>query len=360
METAMTGELQWVTSRPVTDLLRYRAQSNVDFRYGPQASLASLPFEYRDLPEGFDPRTRALAQQMMRDHPGGRNDKAGLVEAAMEKLRTGGYGYSLDPGIYGVNTADEFWFDRKEGFCEHIASAFVVLMRAMGIPARVVTGYQGGERNDLDGFWVLRQADAHAWSEVWLQGKGWTRVDPTSAVAPARTGSFQRLVAPQGVFAAAMGAVNPNLAASMRAAWEALNNGWNQWVLNYTQSKQLSLLKDIGFESPSWEDLSYVLLALIVIISLIGAAWTLWDRVQHDPWLRLLERARRRARQGGLELADTSPPRQIATAITARWGDDARGLANWLLKLEAQRYARASRASLPALAREFKQLSWPH
>jgi transglutaminase-like putative cysteine protease len=86
--------------------------------------------------------------------------------------------------------ADEFWFDRRQGFCEHIASSFVVLMRALDIPARIVTGYQGGEMNSLDEYWTVRQRDAHAWAEVWQQGQGWVRVDPTAAVAPGRIGSL--------------------------------------------------------------------------------------------------------------------------------------------------------------------------
>src|SRR5215210_3056301 len=136
-----------------------------------------------------------------------------LVTAALQRLRTGGYYYTLEPGLYGEHTADEFWFDRKQGFCEHIASAFVVLMRAMSIPARVVTGYQGGDLNTVDGYWVVRQSDAHAWTEVWLETRGWVRVDPTAVVAPGRTGTFQRLSAPRGVFATAMDTVNPTLSA---------------------------------------------------------------------------------------------------------------------------------------------------
>ena len=227
------------------------------------------------------------------------------------------------------------------------------------VPARIVTGYQGGERNTVDGFWVVRQSDAHAWTEVWLTGRGWVRVDPTSAVAPGRTGSFQRLQAPRGVIATAFGTVNPNLAASMRAAWEALNNSWNQWVLNYTQSKQLDLLKNLGFQAPSWEDLAYVLLGLLVFVALCGAAWTLWERRQHDPWLRLLARTRKRLHAAGLDLPPAAPPRQIATLVTGRFGEGARSLADWLLKLEMQRYARAPEKSLAALQREFKHLAWP-
>ncbi|MDP3761021.1 MAG: DUF3488 and transglutaminase-like domain-containing protein [Ramlibacter sp.] len=358
-EAAMTSELQWVANRPVTDLLRYRVESHPDFRHGPRTSAAAVLPQYTELPDGFNPRTLALAAEIRGDPKLAGAGSAALVQAALNRLRTGNYYYTLDPGVYGAHTADEFWFDRKEGFCEHIASAFAVLMRAMDIPARVVTGYQGGERNPVDGFWVVRQSDAHAWTEVWLSGQGWVRVDPTSAVAPGRTGAFERLQPPRGAIATAIGAVTPNLAAHLRSAWEALNNGWNQWVLNYTQSRQLDLLKNLGFESPSWEDLTLVLLGLLIFVALCGAAWTLWERRQHDPWLRLLARTRKRLREAGLELPPAAPPRRIATLVTGRFGDQAQALADWLLKLEMLRYAPAPGASLAALQREFKHLPWP-
>ncbi|MBC7436691.1 MAG: DUF3488 domain-containing transglutaminase family protein [Bdellovibrionales bacterium] len=353
---AMTSELQWLTDRPVTDILRYKAESYTDFTFGsPRSALQ----EYIELPAGFNPRTAELAAKMRDDNYG--KDAIGMATAALQRLRDGGYLYTLEPGTYGENTADEFWFDRKEGFCEHIASAFVILMRNMGIPARVVTGYQGGERNGVDGFWVVRQSDAHAWAEIWQQGRGWVRVDPTAAVSPGRIGSLQRLQLPQGVIASAIGSVSPDLAASLRAGWEALNNGWNQWVLNYTQSRQLNLLKDIGFESPSWEDLSYVLIGLIVFVSLCGAAWTLWERSRHDPWLRLLWHARRELHKAGLDVPATTPPRQMANAATERFGAAAAALRDWLLRLEALRYAPPGRqaGSLASLQRDFKQLAWP-
>ena len=355
---AMSSELLWMADRPITDLVRYRAESHTVFRHGPASSAALLP-DYLELPPGFNPRTQALANELRSDPRRAGSGPAGLVDAALDRLRGGGYGYTLDPGVYGQHSADEFWFDRREGFCEHIASAFVVLMRGMGIPARVVTGYQGGERNPVDGYWVVRQSDAHAWTEVWLRGQGWVRIDPTAAVAPGRTGSFQRLQAPQGLVGAALGSVTPQLAARLRAAWEAVNNRWNQWVLNYTQSKQLDLLKGLGFQSPSWEDLSYLLLGLVVLVALSGAGWTLWDRREHDPWLRLLERTRQRLGQAGIEVAATAPPREIATLITRRFGERGRELADWLLKLEAQRYARTPATTLPALRHEFQQIAWP-
>jgi transglutaminase-like putative cysteine protease len=357
-ETVMTGELQWLANRPVTDLLRYRAESHTSFRYGPRNAAGVLP-EYLDLPSGFNPRTQSLASEMRSDPTLMAGGPTALVNAALERLRTGGYRYTLEPGNYGQDTADEFWFDRKEGFCEHIASAFVVLMRAMAIPARIVTGYQGGDLNPVDGFWAVRQSDAHAWAEVWLAGRGWVRVDPTAAVAPGRTGTFERLRAPRGALATAFNAVTPDVAASFRAAWEALNNAWDQRILNYSQSKQLDLLKNLGFESPSWEDLSYVLIAIVVLVALIGAGVTLWDRSQHDPWLRLLARARKRLAQAGMQLPPASAPRQMAKLVTSRFGGDAKPLADWLLQLEMQRYSRGPCSSLATLQREFRQLAWP-
>ena len=375
LDATMTPDLQWVADRPFTDLTRYSATSHPTFTHGPERSQASLQ-DYLALPPGFNPRTLQLAADMRREPSLQTAAGAELVNAVMNRLRTGGYAYTLEPGVFGQNTADEFWFDRKEGFCEHIASSFVILMRALDVPARIVTGYQGGEVNAVDGFWTIRQSDAHAWTEVWMAGRGWVRVDPTSAVAPGRTGTFARLSAPQGVlagaFTGAFGAVNPNLLANMRAAWEAVNNGWNQWVLNYTQTKQLNLLKDIGFATPGWEDLSYLLIGIVVFVSLCGAAWTLWEKSRHDPWLRLLARAQKRLVGVGLTLAPNTPPRSIAQQMAtqkdriASLGENrSQLLSSWLHRLEAARYARASvdapdfKAKLKTLQREFNQLTWP-
>ncbi|QFZ86447.1 DUF3488 domain-containing protein [Variovorax paradoxus] len=358
-EVIGTSDLQWFVNRPVTDLVRYRAESHPQFESGPVTRTGSRLQPYLALPPGSNPRTAELAAQMRADPALAGADAQAFVQAALQRLRTGGYTYTLEPGVYGNETADEFWFDRKEGFCEHIASAFVVLMRNLQIPARIVTGYQGGELNNVDNYWVVRQSDAHAWAEVWQEGTGWVRVDPTGSVAPGRIGQFQRLTAQPGLFAGAIGVMSPTLVQNLRAAWEAVNNGWNQWVLNYTQSRQLDLLKTLGFNAPSLEDLAYVLLYLLVAASLAGAGWTLWERSQHDPWLRLLGRARARLAKAGLPLPETAPPRQMAQAADARFGPAAQAVRDWLLKLEAQRYAPTTPASLAALRAEFRRLPWP-
>ena len=357
-EVTMTNELQWLSNRPVTDIVRYSAQSSTQFRHGPLRPVPALR-DFVSLPAGYNPRTLQLAAEIRRDPLFAQADTQTLVPEVLRRLRTGGYSYTLDPGVYGQHTADEFWFDKKEGFCEHIASSFVILMRALDVPARIITGYQGGDLNQVDGFWNLRQSDAHAWAEVWQAGAGWQRVDPTGAVAPGRIGALQRLSAPQGAVAAAFGTVfSPTLAAKLRAAWEATNNAWNQWVLNYSQSKQLDLLKNIGFNSPSWADLSYLLIGIIVTVSLLGAAWTLYSRSQHDPWLRLLHAARKRLSAAGLPSHETMPPRALAHLAQARWGAQAQALHDWLLRLETQRYAPAAsqRANVATLRIQFQQL----
>ena len=361
----MTGDMQWMTYRPITDLLRYSAESYPDFRYGLKR-WDGRPADLRDylrLPPGFNPRTQALAEQLRTQL--GDADAMAYVRAAWERLRTGGYEYTLEPGVYGQHTADQFWFDTKAGFCEHIASAFVVLMRGAGVPARIVTGFQGGELNGVDGYWMVRNADAHAWAEVWTADRGWVRVDPTGAVSPGRVGQFQRLRAPDGVVAGALGTLSPTLLAQLRATWEAVNNSWNQWVLNYTQSRQFDLMEKLGISSPSWEDLAKILAGLLTLGAVAGMVWARWERSQHDPWLRLLHRVRQRLAQAGVSAAPQAPPRELMREVerSPLPAELRAELLHWLQALERQRYAPAgsagAAASLATLAREFQQLAWP-
>lgn len=370
LRVTQTPDLQWLTNRPLGDLVRFRARSFLQFDSGPERRTPALD-AYTALPPASNPRTVALAAelaaQVRATQPQGDIAPA-LIQAALARLRTGGYQYTLEPGVYGDDTADEFWFVNKTGFCEHIASAFAVLMRAADVPARIVTGFQGGELNGVDGYWTLRNSDAHAWVEVWHAGRGWVRVDPTASVSPGRVGQFQRLAAAPGFMASAIGTLSPTLMQNLRAGWEAVNNRWNQWVLNYTQSRQLDLLKRLGFDSPSLIDLAYVLLLLLAAAGVAGAGWTLWERRRTDPWLRLLAQARARLQRAGVKVPEHAAPRQMAAQVGAHASalpatlpaPLADELRDWLLRLEAQRYAPdRGRSSLGELRRQFRRMRWP-
>jgi hypothetical protein len=173
----------------------------------------------------------------------------------------------LQPPLLGDDAIDEFLFSTQAGFCEHYAGAFVFLMRAMGVPARVVTGYQGGEINPVDGYLEVRQADAHAWAEIWLDQRGWVRYDPTAAVAPERVQKSLVSVIPRTTLGGLI-TLHPgkeSILSKLRFNWEAVNNAWNQWVLNYSPEKQKSFLQSLGLKDVEWEN-------MIKLMTIIGAA----------------------------------------------------------------------------------------
>ena len=350
-------DLQWVTERPVFERLRFEAQANINFRHGLTATRSMLR-EALELPPGNSPRTIEWAQQLRQDPRYIRADARTLALTVLGHIRTTGYSYTLAPGTYGeldANAAiDEFWLDRKLGFCEHFAAAFVVVMRAMGVPARVVTGYQGTDPAPIDGYYIVRQSYAHAWAEYWQEGVGWVRADPTAAVAPDRVLRSRNLVRAPGLVAGAIGNVNPALLAQMRDAWEAVNNRWNQWVLNYSRGQQLDLLKNLGFSSPSWEDLSLLLIAALSSMALAGAAWAWWDRHRIDPWTRQMDSIRRALRSLKVDAPLHEAPRTLAQRAGTQLGDAARGLVEVLHAIDRQRYSRAAqRKPDTTLTRQF-------
>ncbi len=283
--TYMTQDLQWMTTRPVTDVVRYRAESYPEFRHGPTASVRQLR-EFTALPPGFNPRTLAWARSQ-RERPELRQaDAHALSQAVLQHIRTDQFVYTLAPeddapaadGRPETHLIDRFWLDRRTGFCEHFATAYVVVMRGMGIPARVVTGFQGGELNVVDGFYVVRNSDAHAWAEFWQQGLGWVRIDPTAAVAPERVERPRPLLRhPQGL-PATLSRLDPALWSGLRAYTDAANHRWNIWVLQYSRNQQMSMLSRWGVNSPDWTDLARVCAGLLVLLSLGGLVWLWWRR----------------------------------------------------------------------------------
>jgi hypothetical protein len=174
--------------------------------------------------------------------------------------------YTLEPPLLGEHPVDEFLFSTRSGFCEHYASAFAVVMRAAGIPTRIVTGYQGGEVNALGNYLIVRQADAHAWTEVWLNGRGWVRVDPTFAVAPVRVDTGISAAVPRTDSLPLMVRAPFEFVRQLRHTWDYMANTWNQWVLGYTPERQRSFLANAGLDNATWEKLTAILFVLAGII----------------------------------------------------------------------------------------------
>ncbi len=353
MQVVMQDDLQALTDRPVTQRLRFSAEAYTAYIHGPQRLGAGLR-EYLDLPEGFNPRSRAWAAEL-RSRPQFANaDANALARALLEHIRNANYSYTLAPGEYlGPDTIDEFWMDRRAGFCEHFAAAFVVLMRTLGVPARVVTGYQGTDPTPVDGFYIVRQSSAHAWAEYWQEGMGWQRADPTAAVAPERIERSRNLLPAPGLVAGAIGSLSPELLASLRRGWETMNNRWNQWVLGYSRGAQFDLLRNLGLESPRWEDLALLLVGSLSSLAALGALWAWRDRNYVDPWTRQMDKVRAALRGAGLPCAAHEAPRALALRVQAHFGAAANELVSLLLTLEAQRYSRDARQRpLDALTRQ--------
>ena len=344
-------DLQWLADKPILERLRFKATASTEFVLGAPRRAGELQ-DSLELPVGFNPRTVAWARAFRDAHRGASASR--IAGALLEHIHRGGFSYTLAPGDYGRNAVDEFWLDRKEGFCEHFAAAFVIVLRAAGVPARIVTGYQGTDLPAIDGYYVVRQSSAHAWAEFWQSGVGWVRADPTGAVAPDRIGRSTRLAPPQGFVAGTLDAMSPRLFAELRSALEAVNNRWNQWVLNYSRGQQFDVLKQMGFATPGWEDLALLLVGTLVGLALAGATWAWLDRHHVDPWVRQLERIRRALRSLGIAAAAHEAPRTLAIRVRATLGDAGGLLAAMLDALELRRYSRnAARRPDPALARDF-------
>jgi transglutaminase-like putative cysteine protease len=348
-------DLQWLADKPILERLRFKAVASTRFVLGAPRRAGEIQ-DSLELPPGFNPRTVAWARAFRDDRSRRGATATRLAQDVLQHIRTQGYSYTLVPGDYGRNGVDEFWLDRKEGFCEHFAAAFVVVMRAAGVPARIVTGYQGTDLPAIDGYYVVRQSSAHAWAEYWQPGTGWIRADPTGAVAPDRIGRSSRLAPQPGFVVGTLDAVSPQLLAQLRGALEVVNNRWNQWVLNYSRGQQLDVLKQIGFVAPTWEDLALLLVGTLSGLALAGAIWAWLDRHRVDPWVRQLERMKRALRPLGVAAAPHVPPRALAARVREHLGGAGEPLAALLDALEARRYGRAAaRRPDPAMTRDFSQ-----
>ena len=221
------------------------------------------------LPGDRNPRTKALARELRSAHA----DDMEFVQAVLAMFTQQPFFYTLTPPKLSDDSVDEFLFNTKRGFCGHYASAFAALARAAGIPARVVTGYQGGTLNPYGGYWILRQSDAHAWTEVWIEGRGWVRIDPTAAIAPQRVERGLADVASADESLASPWQRRTLWFSGLRLRFDAVKEIWRERILDFDQDSQRRLLEFLKIPEPDGQKLVMVLaLAMSLVLG-----WLTWQ-----------------------------------------------------------------------------------
>ncbi len=317
----VTRDMQLLSYTPVRSRMRYDMVSHLGGAYGADDDRGVLLRALR-LPADSNPRTAVFAQELRRKFPDDRN----LVAEVLTRFRNENFVYTLSPPLLGEHPVDEFLFGTRRGFCEHYASAFTVLMRAAGIPARVVTGYLGGEINPVGEYILVRQADAHAWAEVWLANTGWVRVDPTAAVSPLRVERGIALALPRTDPLPIFVRGDYALLQRMRLTWDSITYTWNQWVLGYTPDRQRLFLSRLGFSEATWQTLAVVLVICAGIAVLIGTVFALRDlrSAGADAVKAAYDRFCRKLARHGLQRSATEGPRnfaQRAGKLHPEWSD---------------------------------------
>jgi protein-glutamine gamma-glutamyltransferase len=299
------ADMSLVARSAVDHVLRYRATSSTHYRLDTELD-NSRQRQALQLPAGFNPRARELAQRWR--HELGGDDQ--IIAAALELFHKDFF-YTLNPGTLPARDSVDDFLETKRGFCEHFSSAFTFLMRAADIPARVVTGYQGGYYNGVGDYLVVRQSDAHAWAEVWLQGRGWVRVDPTSAVSPERVELGAR---------AAAGASAPWYQASwllaMRNQFDLVNRIWNDAIVQFNVLRQQSLLTPFGIDKAEYGDLMVALIGISSLLLGVFAWWTLRSpRGVVDPLDAAYVKLCRKVARAGAARAPAEGPAAFAQRI---------------------------------------------
>ncbi|MBE1161269.1 transglutaminase TgpA family protein [Dyella acidiphila] len=309
-QSQMYADGEVFADKPINDALNYTVRSTLHYQLQATLDPATRLLALR-LPADFDPRTHALAEQWRQRF--GRNNGA-IIQAALQMFHNDGFGYTLGPPPLGHDAIDDFLFNTREGFCEHYASSFTVLMRAAGIPARVVTGYQGGYWNTMGQYLLVRNSDAHAWSEVWLDGRGWVRVDPTAAVSPQRINL--------GAQASGGNELLPwyesGVLESLRNRWDIVNRWWNQGVIGFDALRQRGMLTPFGIRDVDTGMLERLLAVSMAVFGAAGLAWALWRRPEGDPALAAMRALERKlARAGVARGRSEGPQHYLRRAIRA-------------------------------------------
>ncbi len=312
-DSILTRSFETLARTPVRQRARFAFVSTPAYVARRDESAALLR-QSLALPPELNPRSRELAASLRARFASAREISA----AALRLFAEQDFVYTLRPPLLGANAVDDFLFSTRRGFCEHYASAYVVLMRAAGVPARVVAGYQGGEINPVDGTLVVRQSDAHAWAEIWTATDGWVRVDPTAAVAPSRIERGIDAALPAGEPLPALVRLDSDWLRALRNRWEAANNRWNQWVLGYNPQRQSELLSGLsrsGAGKPDWRTLTVALAALCALALVVVSLTTLRRRDGATPAQRAWHRFCARLARVGPARHDWEGPYAFAERV---------------------------------------------
>jgi transglutaminase-like putative cysteine protease len=263
----MLSDHTLVSRWPVHQRLQYRLKSYTAYTTGP---INQWEAGARQLPPDSNPAAIALARRWRTESA----NPVRIIDAALSYLRDNDFSYTLNPPPLGENSIDDFLFRTRRGYCEHYASAFAFLMRAAGIPARLVAGYLGGELNPYGEYLIVRQSDAHVWVEVWLPGRGWVRTDPTLAVAPQRVEQGMAAVLPpqERSMLGSFSAPGPFAAywSNLRFGWDVINTQWNRWVLGYSKIRQKTLFAKIGIKAGTRRGLAAAIILATAAMGLIS------------------------------------------------------------------------------------------
>ena len=317
-DATASPELQVLSQTPVRSRIRYEAVSNLKYTLSPELNDLERIFALQ-LPDHENPRSLALAASWKKANL----SPEAIVNKTLEMFRTDKFYYTLKPPLLGVDPIDDFLFNTKRGFCEHFSGSFVFLMRASGIPARVVTGYQGGELNPVGNYLIVRQSDAHAWSEVWLKDKGWVRVDPTAAVSPDRVESGMESLSIGSPALPIFERGDHPFLRNLYHHWDAINHNWNQWILGYDDKRQTELFELLTGKRLSWEDFT---LGMIICVSMLSIPTYLFLvrklRQPVDPVLRLYRAFQAKLARKGLPLFDHEGPVDLSERAIAHFPDE--------------------------------------
>ncbi len=320
----LTADYQMLALRPVRHRIRYEMTSHTHYRVGYEGLSPYERLRALQLPEGYNWRSRALAENLR----AAAKDDWEMVKIVLAMFRTQPFRYTLTPPLLGENPVDDFLFNTRSGFCEHYASAFTFLMRAAGIPARVVTGYQGGEVNPIGNYMIVRQSEAHAWSEVWIEGEGWKRVDPTAAVSPQRVESGIAAAVPSTGPLPLLGRGGAEWLRQLRFTWDSVANTWNQWVLGYNPERQYFLLSRVGLDQATWQTLIVILFGISALIT-SGFAIVILRRLSsraRDPVAAIYARFCRKLARRGAHRLPSEGPADFAQRASSRLPQAARAI----------------------------------